>query len=623
MTGNAGTDIFPIGGMGDPLYGLNNGAGDVLDGGFGVDYLDIDGSYIGQGIITYGSLDLSPLTLSSIEVLNFRIQYGVDVTLSADEVAFGLAPNLQITGGVVNGNRVLSSSAPIIIHGSPGVPVDVSGWTWSSQVIGDLTFVGSAGADELILPMPTAVLATGANGVVNETVTLGGGSDVLILSPTGFRGVLQLPAVVVNDFQPGPGGDVLDLVGFLDAVLQNYTPGSDPFASFRMTLSPSSTGTYVEIDTAGNGQFQTIVDLRGVLPSQLTAANLGGLTPPGAAPGLMQMAPAAGGTLSGGAGDDDLYGQGGNDVLHGGAGANLLDGGGGLNTATFEGLSRTYMISVAGDAGNVSGGPEGATDTLASIQRLQFVDGYLATSPTDTAGEVYRLYEGAFDRAPDQAGLAAWTHLLNSGTSLQAVADGFVGSPEFQSQYGGLDNTAFVTLLYSNVMQRTPDTAGLQGWVDFLNAGHSRAEVLLGFTESAEDIRNLSEPVREGLWVQDPSAAEVARLYDTVFGRLPDAAGLTGWTHVLQGGATLQSVADGFIGSPEFASAYNGLDNTAFVTLLYHNVLHRDPDQTGLNAWVNTLVQGYSRAEVVVGFSESAEHITGTAPHADYGIWLG
>jgi hypothetical protein len=29
-----------------------------------------------------------------------------------------------------------------------------------------------------------------------------------------------------------------------------------------------------------------------------------------------------------------------------------------------------------------------------------------------------------------------------------------------------------------------------------------------------------------------------------------------------------------------------------------------------------------SRAQVVLGFSESAEHIAGTAPHVDAGIWL-
>ncbi|OOB24484.1 hypothetical protein A8F67_01240, partial [Burkholderia cenocepacia] len=112
----------------------------------------------------------------------------------------------------------------------------------------------------------------------------------------------------------------------------------------------------------------------------------------------------------------------------------------------------------------VCGGPETGTDTLTNIQRIQFVDGYVATSPTDFAGEVYRLYEATLNRGPDPEGLAGWVNQLNVGTSLQTVADGFVGSVEFQQVYGNLSNTDFVTLLYNNVLHRGPDPTGLSGW---------------------------------------------------------------------------------------------------------------------------------------------------------------
>jgi hypothetical protein len=594
MIGTAGDDNFTVG-PGVPLA-----PGSVIDGGFGFDSIEVE-----------GTVDLSAITLSSIEELNYPGS-GL-LTLSADEVAHGLASDLQIGGGHGVLSKWYPGSGAVAVLGSANVPVDLSGWTWlSGGATGSIDFTGSAGADELIMPAQ-----------LDSRVALGGGSDVLILSSHGWQGGAGVNPVRVLDFQAGAGGDVLDLVGFLDAVLQNYMPGSDPFAAHRLMLTAVGTFTYVQVDFTGNGQFLNLVELRGVDPSRLTAANLGGLTPPGAAPGNMQTAPAGGGTVTGGAGDDDLYGQAGNDMLHGGGGSNLLDGGGGLNTASFDGPYRTYTSSVVGGGGTVSGGPEAATDTLANIQRLQFVDGYLATSPTDTAGQIYRLYEAALGRAPDQEGLADWVHLLNSGTSLETAASGFLGAPEYQRAYGLLDDTDFVTQLYHNVLQRAPDAAGLQSWLDFLNAGHSRAEVLVGFSESPEDIRNLAEPVREGLWIEDAGApAQVARLYDTVFGRLPDAAGLTAWTHVLQGGATLQSVADGFIASPEFQGDYSGLDNAAFVRLLYHNVLHRDPDTIGLTSWVNALNQGHSRAEVVVGFSESPEHIADTAAHIDSGIWL-
>ncbi len=174
------------------------------------------------------------------------------------------------------------------------------------------------------------------------------------------------------------------------------------------------------------------------------------------------------------------------------------------------------------------------------------------------------------------------------------------------------------------MLHRDPDTAGLNNWVGMLASGQdTRAQVVLGFSESPEDISNLAAPVQQGLWVGNPDAAEVARLYDTVLGRLPDGSGLTNWTNSLETGSSLQSVANGFVGSQEFQSVYGALNNTDFVTLLYHNVLHRAPDTSGLNNWVGMLASGQeTRAQVVVGFSESPEHITNTAAHVDSGIWL-
>ena len=63
----------------------------------------------------------------------------------------------------------------------------------------------------------------------------------------------------------------------------------------------------------------------------------------------------------------------------------------------------------------MTGGPENADDALSNIHRINFVDGYLAFVPTDTAGQVYRLYEATLARAPDQAGLTNWANPLNGG----------------------------------------------------------------------------------------------------------------------------------------------------------------------------------------------------------------
>jgi hypothetical protein len=92
---------------------------------------------------------------------------------------------------------------------------------------------------------------------------------------------------------------------------------------------------------------------------------------------------------------------------------------------------------------------------------------------------------------------------------------------------------------------------------------------------------------------------------------------------MLEGGASLQTVADGFVASTEFQTTYGALNNNDFVTLLYHNVLHRPPDPAGLSNWVGLLNSGQdTRAQVAVGFSESPEHIGNTAAHIDSGIWV-
>ena len=105
--------------------------------------------------------------------------------------------------------------------------------------------------------------------------------------------------------------------------------------------------------------------------------------------------------------------------------------------------------------------------------------------------------------------------------------------------------------------------------------------------------------------------AEATRLYDAVFGRAPDADGLRFWSHSLQTGTPLHDVAEAFTHSPEFQARYGTPDDARFVDLLYENVLHRAPDDAGASFWRHALeAHAADRADVVLGFSESAEHVS-------------
>lgn len=110
-------------------------------------------------------------------------------------------------------------------------------------------------------------------------------------------------------------------------------------------------------------------------------------------------------------------------------------------------------------------------------------------------------------------------------------------------------------------------------------------------------------------------AAQVTRLYDTVFDRAPDDAGLTFWTNALRVGVGLDDVAELFVASPEFRDRYGDIGADEFVNLLYQNVLDREPDPEGQAFWTSNLQSGIlDRDDVVLAFSESPEHVAKVGP---------
>ncbi len=104
--------------------------------------------------------------------------------------------------------------------------------------------------------------------------------------------------------------------------------------------------------------------------------------------------------------------------------------------------------------------------------------------------------------------------------------------------------------------------------------------------------------------------AQIVRLYDTVFDRAPDAGGLQFWNGASHQGLGLRDLATFFISAPEFASTYGEPTNRGFVESMYLNVLDRPGEAEGIAFWTNALDAGLAdRPQVVVGFSESAEHV--------------
>ncbi len=116
------------------------------------------------------------------------------------------------------------------------------------------------------------------------------------------------------------------------------------------------------------------------------------------------------------------------------------------------------------------------------------VDALLTTAGATRVAGVVRLYRASFLRNPDAAGFRYWRDQVRRGVSLAAISQSFAASPEFRQRYGALDDAGFVRLVYRNVLGRNPDAAGQQYWVGRLRAGVSRGKVMIGFSESPENV---------------------------------------------------------------------------------------------------------------------------------------
>jgi hypothetical protein len=153
---------------------------------------------------------------------------------------------------------------------------------------------------------------------------------------------------------------------------------------------------------------------------------------------------------------------------------------------------------------------------------------------------VVRLYLGYFNRIPDHDGLFGWVSALRGGAALGTVSGAFAASQEFQNTYGALSNADFVTLVYRNVLGRAPDTAGFDGWLAQLNAGLTRGNMMIGFTESQEYQNNTRNNVF------------VIMMYEGMLRRAAEQAGYEGWVNYMNAGGSGLDLTRGFLNSLEY-----------------------------------------------------------------------
>lgn len=183
-----------------------------------------------------------------------------------------------------------------------------------------------------------------------------------------------------------------------------------------------------------------------------------------------------------------------------------LNTGGGFDVVSLDTYKSGMIIRGNGTIDRVTAGYQELN--LVDAEKLVLVDAEV-TLPENgfvvrfdeggVGGYAYRLYKAAFDRTPDTKGLGSWIKYLDEGGNRDFVAQSFVSSFEFSTKYGPLDTQGFVQRLYNNVLGRDGEAAGVYGWVDGLNNGLTRAQVLQGFSESSENISKTAALTGNGI----------------------------------------------------------------------------------------------------------------------------
>ena len=198
------------------------------------------------------------------------------------------------------------------------------------------------------------------------------------------------------------------------------------------------------------------------------------------------------------------------------------------------------------------------------------------------------------------------------------VADKSYGTLKLESA----SNNDFVSSIYADVLHRSPSMSEINFWVDKIDKGLDKNSVLIDFLTSEEWAKETSD-----------NSVFVKALYADLLEKYPDTSDLTYWTDALTKGASRLDVIKSFINSQGFQKLINigtdspdihsnieltNSDNSAFMTSLYTEIMHRAPDLSGFNYWVSKLDTGTSRAAETVAFLTSKEFLASVTNVKEY-----
>ena len=247
----------------------------------------------------------------------------------------------------------------------------------------------------------------------------------------------------------------------------------------------------------------------------------------------------------------------------------------------------TYIVRMVVPAGATAIGSTSAeivqntpTFTVTGINfRLQF-------PPDQPLNCIPDVNDGPEDLLPVFPGIVPPVIINDLGGKIQLLAS----SLGVNGVNGNLlAHAAFVTGVYSGILNRQPDPGGLVTWVQQLQGGLARSQVVAAIWNSVEH-REL----------------QVEYYYATFLGRAADPGGKAVWVNALLAGMPEEQLLSSFLGSAEYFAQSNS-DNSIYVARLYAQVLGRKAEAGGFAAWVQELDSGGSRVTVASSFVQSRE----------------
>ena len=451
-------------------------------------------------------------------------QYDAAGNASVTSAAF----QLTVEAANPNPNPNPDPTPPVVVDGMPvttrpvTLPGGVSGTlvevpivtggrneTDGQASLADIPLASSAGQTQLLAQLPVGYGLSSSGGVANAQNSL----EFLIAA---IRAATPTHAPDDQGHLVQNGTSFLSGLDYSSLLVHTIRPVSTAGTDGALVLTGTAPtagagqGTALVIETAGLASGATIelVDID-------FAALVGAATVFTASSGSILTGDAASQhfTVVAG-GENGVYAGGGNDLLSfaapdtgsalgrasaqmaPGATATVLHGGQALDAASFSGSRDDYQIDY--HHGHVVIGLKGApneTALVVNVEQLRFDDGTIEVDNSASLDTLAGMYQTVFGRQADVYGIEFWADRRDDGVSWGAIALDMIGSGEHVPTGGDMNGDA---------------------------------------------------------------AHDIALLYQALFDRAADDAGLAFWQAAMDGGMSLEQVATWFVESAEMVGYQRG-----------------------------------------------------------------